>query len=155
MEHVVVEMEEATPVVLSGRIDPTLVSTKRVVYLGGIPAAATLPMLRAALIPFGDLASLDLPMDYVRGTHRGFGFAEFTSADDAEEAIFNLDGAELLGQTLSVSVAQPNQVSRLTSSAEATEAVWNQEEWFQKQVGASTTTEPDAGEEDRKVLQEL
>jgi RNA recognition motif-containing protein len=155
MEHVETIDDEVAPVVLSGRIDPTLVSTKRVVYLGGLPAAATLPMLRAALIPFGDLASLDLPMDYVKGTHRGFCFAEFASAEDAEEAIFNLDGAELLGQTLSVSVAQPNQVSRLTSSSDATEAVWNQEEWFQKQVGAATTTGPDPGEDDRRVLQEL
>lgn len=155
MEHVGIEDETAPSAVggLSGQIDPTLVSTKRVVYIGGLPAAATLPMLRAALLPFGDLPSLDLPMDYVKGTHRGFCFAEFASADDADEAIFNLDGAELLGQTLSVSVAQPNQVSRLTS--ESTEAVWNQEEWFQKQVGAATTNGPDPGEEDRRALQEL
>ena len=155
MEHATEQEEDAgATIMLSGLIDPTLVSTKRVVYMGGLPAAATLPMLRAALIPFGDLASLDLPMDYVKGTHRGFCFAEYTSADDAEEAIFNLDGAELLGQTLSVSVAQPNQVARLTTAETTTEALWNQEAWFQKQVGAAAVG-PDPGEGDRQILQEL
>jgi RNA recognition motif-containing protein len=84
------------------------------------------------------------PMDYVSGTHRGFCFVEFAEADDADEAIFNMDGADLLGRTISVSVAQANQVHRLGSSggdgaATTTEAVWKSDEWFQNHVSGKNS----------------
>lgn len=74
-------------------------------------------------------------MDYAKGLHRGFAFVEYDDAEDADEAIFNMDGAELSGRTVSVSVAQPNQVGRLSGDAATSEAVWKSDEWFQKQVG--------------------
>ena len=40
------------------------------------------------------------PMDYSVGKHRGFGFVEYNDADDAAEAIFNMDGADLMGSTI-------------------------------------------------------
>jgi RNA recognition motif-containing protein len=83
------------------------------------------------------------PMDYVSGTHRGFCFVEFADADDADEAIFNMDGADLLGRTISVSVAQANQVHRLGSGdgggAATTEAVWKSDEWFQSHVSTNNS----------------
>jgi peptidyl-prolyl isomerase E (cyclophilin E) len=91
-------------------------------------------------------------MDYVKGTHRGFAFVEYEDADDAEEAIFNMDGAELLGRTIKVSLAQPNQVNKLS------EAIWKSDEWYQKQVvgnDAEANAERLAKESDTKVLQEL
>ena len=51
-------------------------------------------------------------MDYAEGKHRGFGFVEYEDADDASEAIFNMDGADLMGKTLRVSMAQPNQLNK-------------------------------------------
>jgi peptidyl-prolyl isomerase E (cyclophilin E) len=110
-------------------------------------------------------------MDYVKGKHRGFAFVEYEDADDADEAIFNMDGAELSGRTVSVSVAQPNQVNRLLSDRNtantfmsssnnpsyAAEAVWTSDEWFQKQVGLDK--EEIANQRDRetdaKTLQEM
>lgn len=75
-------------------------------------------------------------MDYVKGKHRGFAFVEYEDADDADEAIFNMDGAELSGRVIAVSVAQPNQMNRLSSrDPKADEAVWKSDEWFQKQKG--------------------
>jgi hypothetical protein len=41
-------------------IDPILLSTKRVIFVGGVPAAATIPMIRAAMIPFGNIQSIDM-----------------------------------------------------------------------------------------------
>ena len=41
-------------------IDPILLSTKRVVFVGGVPAASTIPMIRAAMIPFGNIQSIDM-----------------------------------------------------------------------------------------------
>jgi RNA recognition motif-containing protein len=87
-------------------------------------------------------------MDYAAGRHRGFAFVEFRSPDDADEAIFNMDGAEYMGRVLRVSLAQPNQLRKLASSAASQggggqqyaassyreEAIWKSDEWFQKQI---------------------
>jgi RNA recognition motif-containing protein len=85
-------------------------------------------------------------MDYAAGRHRGFAFVEFKSPDDAAEAIFNMDGAEYMGRVLRVSLAQPNQLRKLASSAASQgggqyaassyreEAIWKSDEWFQKQI---------------------
>ena len=104
-------------------------------------------------------------MDYVKGTHRGFAFVEYENADDADEAIFNLDGSELIGQAISVSVAQPNQIHRLTSGSSGNnhgnEAIWTSDEWFQNQIngGDGTSTEDaskrDIQQEDLKTLQSI
>jgi peptidyl-prolyl isomerase E (cyclophilin E) len=69
-------------------------------------------------------------MDYQKGLHKGFAFVEFEDPEDAAEAIFNMDGAELMGRTLHVSLAQPNQMN-LSSH----QAVWSTDEWFQQQAG--------------------
>jgi len=68
-------------------------------------------------------------MDYVKGKHRGFAFVEYEDAEDAEECIFNMDGADLAGRTIAVSVAHPNQVHKLSSGTgggggRSSEAVW-------------------------------
>ena len=52
--------EIAAAAVESTMIDPILLSTKRVVFVGGVPAAATIPMIRAAMIPFGNIQSVDM-----------------------------------------------------------------------------------------------
>jgi peptidyl-prolyl isomerase E (cyclophilin E) len=41
------------------------------------------------------------------GEQRGYGFVEFESAEDAATAIDNMNGAELYGRTIEVSVARP------------------------------------------------
>lgn len=69
-------------------------------------------------------------MDYAKGTTKGFAFVEFEEADDAAEAIFNRNGATLMGRTLHVSMAQANQAHKLS------EPVWNSDDWFQKQQQA-------------------
>jgi peptidyl-prolyl isomerase E (cyclophilin E) len=108
-------------------------------------------------------------MDYVKGVHRGFAFVEYESAEDADEAIFNLDGSELLGQTISVSVAQPNQIHRLTSSnnggSHHQEAIWTSDEWFQQQISGGGDNNHTASkeeiskqnmqQEDRNTLQRI
>lgn len=48
------------------------------------------------------------PADFAAG-HRGFAFVMFEDDDDAAEAKFNMDGAELHGRVLKVDVAKPSQ----------------------------------------------
>ena len=127
-------------------VNPAMLAAKRVVFVGGISESTTASIVRAAFIPFGDIKSVDLPMNYEQGTHRGFAFVEYEEPDDAEEAIFNMDGAELAGRTIAVSVAQPNQLHKMSSGASSSEAIWKSDEWFQRQMKAGNPSQQSAEE---------
>lgn len=97
-------------------------------------------------------------MDYAAGVHRGFAFVEFEDSDDASEAIFNMDGAELLGRTIRASLAQPNQVHKFSSTGSAPQAIWKSDEWFQTHVGGQDEAAKKLEREqaqDVKTLQDL
>eukprot|EP00523_Entomoneis_sp_CCMP467_P007741 CAMPEP_0168734830 /NCGR_PEP_ID=MMETSP0724-20121128/9019_1 /TAXON_ID=265536 /ORGANISM="Amphiprora sp., Strain CCMP467" /LENGTH=157 /DNA_ID=CAMNT_0008781953 /DNA_START=26 /DNA_END=499 /DNA_ORIENTATION=- len=132
----------------------TALNAKRVVYVGGLAADANEPLVRAAFVPFGPLLSVQLPLDYVTGRHRGFGFVEFQDADDAAESVYNRDGAELLGRTLRVSLAQANQLHKLLHNGHgaAASAVWTSDEWFQQQN--RTESETDGARQDAETIQQ-
>jgi peptidyl-prolyl isomerase E (cyclophilin E) len=114
-------------------------------------------------------------MDYAVGKHRGFAFVEYNDPDDAVEAIFNMNGSDLLGRTLRVTVAQPNQLHKLgaggggsigdgkkSSLPGSQQAVWSNDEWFQQHVGGGgggTTNEQSKEEQklqrnDQQILTE-
>lgn len=77
-------------------------------------------------------------MDYAQGQHKGFGFVEYEDAEDASEAIFNMDGADLMGRTIRVSMAQMNQLNKLSTTQQA---IWSSDEWFQQYVVGKPTPE--------------
>ena len=53
--------EEAPAEAGTGGFDvPTTIASKRVVYVGGLAKDVTIPLLRAAMIPFGDIKSVDI-----------------------------------------------------------------------------------------------
>lgn len=47
-------------------------------------------ILNAAFIPFGEIADIQIPLDYESEKHRGFAFIEFETAEDAAAAIDNM-----------------------------------------------------------------
>ena len=59
---------------------------------------------------------------------------EFEDADDAAEAIDNMEGSELNGKTMHVSLAQPSQQMGHHGNTNAA-AIWSTDEWFQKHSG--------------------
>jgi peptidyl-prolyl isomerase E (cyclophilin E) len=89
-------------------------------------------------------------MDYVKGKHRGFGFCEFEYMEDATECIFNMDGADLMGRTISVNLAQANQVN-LTTSTTSQQAIWSTDEWFQEHVVGSGNSNDHQNSEEHKI----
>mmetsp|Transcript_3114 Transcript_3114/g.7331 ORF Transcript_3114/g.7331 Transcript_3114/m.7331 type:complete len:135 (-) Transcript_3114:379-783(-) len=93
---------------------------KRTLYVGGLEEDVTVETLRAAFIPFGDLVDVNIPLDNQKGTHRGFGFVEFESADDASEATFNMNNGELNGRVLTVNFAKP-----MTVTENSNKAIWH------------------------------
>ena len=108
----------------------SVLQSQRTVYMGGLSADVKEPTVRAACIPFGPIKSIDIPMDYAKGQHKGFAFVEYEDAEDASECIDNMDGSELMGRVLMVNLAQPSQY---LSQQGGDKAIWSTDEWFQQQ----------------------
>ena len=126
------------------------IQSRRSLYIGRLAETGKEIHLRAAMIPFGNIkTSMDIPMDYAKGTHKGFAFVEFQDTDDAGEAIFNMDGAELFGRVLNVNLAQNNQISLGSTN----KAVWTTYEWFQNQTGneVNEATDGTRSEVEKKI----
>ena len=155
----ILRAKEATAIVrstmaasASTSADPTILASKRALYVGGLADEVTPSMVRAAFIPFGNIKTIDMPMDYKVGKHRHFAFVEFDDAEDASEAIFNMDGSDLVGKTIRVSLAQQNQLHKLSSGSQGPggaatapnsrhQAIWNSDDWFQQHVVGNSEDE--------------
>ncbi|CAK7218700.1 hypothetical protein SCUCBS95973_003568 [Sporothrix curviconia] len=116
---------------------------KATVFVGGLGPQVTAASLHDAFIPFGDIADVSLPKsdrnkrEQTNGAdedgmaedqstigHRGFAYVEFEDADDAKEAIDNMDKSDFFGRTIKVTAAKaPKAASEGLGSRTA---LWNQ-----------------------------
>ena len=78
-------------------------------YVGNLSYSTMDSQLRTAFAEFGEVVSASVVLDRVNGQSRGFGFVEFSSQGDAEKAIQALDGTELDGRSINVSIARPRE----------------------------------------------
>lgn len=113
---------------------------KRTIYVGALADEVTEKLLNDAFIPFGDIADIQMPVDYESQKHRGFAFIEYECAEDAHEAIDNMNDSELCGRTIRVNLAKPVRVKEGSFKP-----VWADDDWLQKHAGATLTNE-EAGE---------
>lgn len=103
---------------------------KSTIFVGGLDQAVTAQTLTEAFLPFGEITNIALPKpDLPSSTdnHRGFGYVEFESPQDAKEAIDNMDQSELYGRIIKVSAAKPQKDSNegLGSKTAIWEQVWS------------------------------
>lgn len=77
------------------------------IYVGNLPYNMTEETMRQTFEPYGQVSSANIIKDKYSGQSRGFGFVEMPNQAEAQAAIQNLNGKELLGQTLNVSEARP------------------------------------------------
>ena len=77
------------------------------IYVGNLSFDASEENLRQAFEPFGQVSSITIIKDKYSGQSRGFGFVEMPDRAQAQAAIENLNGKELLGRQLSVNEARP------------------------------------------------
>lgn len=102
---------------------------KATVHVSGLATVATVATLHDAFLPFGDIADVTLPKNEnpnSRDTepHRGFAYVEFENADDAKEAIDNMDQSEFFGRVIKVTAAKiPKSADEGLGSKKA---VWEQ-----------------------------
>ena len=76
-------------------------------YVGNLSKQITDAQLNDLAVPYGTLISATVATERSSGASKGFGFVEFTNADEARAAITGLDGREVNGQALKVNEARP------------------------------------------------
>jgi cold-inducible RNA-binding protein len=80
-------------------------------FVGNLSYSTGEAELRRAFEAIGALRSVAIITDRETGRPRGFGFVEFERSDDAERAIASLDGQQVDGRTISVTVARERERS--------------------------------------------
>lgn len=78
-------------------------------FIGSLAYATTEDSLREHFAAVGPVASARVVTDRDSGRSKGFGFVEFENEDDNQKAIDQLDGKELDGRTINVSLARPRE----------------------------------------------
>jgi len=78
-------------------------------FIGSLAYATTDDGLKAHFEQIGPVESARVITDRDSGRSKGFGFVQFQNADDNQKAIDELDGKELDGRTISVSLARPKE----------------------------------------------
>jgi len=114
------------------------VNTKRTHYVGGLDEAVTESLVRAAFIPFGDIITVNVPMDQYGQKSRGFAFVEFEETEDALSALDNMHHSELFGKVITCTIAKP------ASTASTSKPVWEDETYMQQMELDKSTDDLDS-----------
>ena len=77
------------------------------IYVGNLSHDASTEDLRQAFEAYGEVSSANIIKDKYSGQPRGFGFVEMPNKAEAQKAIENLNGKDLLGQQINVNEARP------------------------------------------------
>ena len=77
------------------------------IYVGNLAHQATEEDLRQAFEAFGQIESANIIKDRFSGESRGFGFVEMPSKSEAQKAIEEMNGKDLMGRALNVNEARP------------------------------------------------
>lgn len=119
------------------------------IYVGGLDTTnVTASTLSEAFIPFGEITDITLPKPEAPSSadlHRGFGYIEFEDANDAKEAINNMDQSELYGRVIKVALAKPDKREGGEPGLGSTVAIWEQEGYLAQHA---------ASEEDRMAVED-
>ncbi len=76
-------------------------------YIGGLSYSTTSDGLREFFAQSGNVLSATVITDRFSGQSRGFGFVEMNAAEDAQNAISQLNGRELDGRRITVEISNP------------------------------------------------
>ena len=77
------------------------------IYVGNLSRQTTEDDLRQAFEGFGQIESVNIIKDRFSGESRGFGFVEMPSKQEAQKAIEEMNGKDLMGRAVNVNEARP------------------------------------------------
>jgi len=78
-------------------------------YVGNLDFKATESDLRTAFGACGTVIEITIVKDRDTGRPRGFGFVTMSAPEEAQKAIDTLNGKDLAGRALNVSIARPRE----------------------------------------------
>lgn len=78
-------------------------------FIGSLAYATTDDTLKAHFEQIGPVSSARVITDRDSGRSKGFGFVEFENEDDNQKAVDQLNGKELDGREINVSLARPKE----------------------------------------------
>ncbi len=78
-------------------------------FVGGLPYSTNNQSLNDLFAQFGQVTSASVITDKFTNQSKGFGFVEMPNDEQAQEAINKLNGSDLEGRKLGVSVARPRE----------------------------------------------
>lgn len=78
-------------------------------FVGGLPYSVTGDELKNIFANFGAVLSAVVITDKFTGQSKGFGFVEMEDDAAAQAAIKDLDGSDMQGRKVAVSVARPRE----------------------------------------------
>jgi len=78
-------------------------------FIGSLAYATNDDTLKAHFEQIGEVASARVITDRDSGRSKGFGFVEFTDEANNQKAVDELDGKDLDGRTINVSLAKPKE----------------------------------------------
>ena len=120
---------------------------KLVIYVGGLDESVNEKTLHAAFIPFGEIKTIEIPLDHNTEMHKGFGFIEYEEYEDCLHSIENMNDAELCGRVLRVNFARPQRFKEGYHRP-----IWMEEDFHKKH---SKLEEPDKREENIQTVNEV
>ncbi|KAK1442179.1 hypothetical protein BgAZ_402090 [Babesia gibsoni] len=103
---------------------------KRTLFVRELADEVTKEILYAAFLPFGNILSIDMPVDKEKGTNRGIAFIEFENEEDARHAIFNQHESELYGRVIKVAHSTKAHVKQVNAAGRRHKAVWHDDPTF-------------------------
>ncbi|CAJ1401452.1 unnamed protein product [Effrenium voratum] len=104
---------------------------QRTVYVGGLDEQVDRKVLEEAFARFGDLKTVEIPLDLKTGKHRGFGFVEFQDVEDAQAAIDNMHLSEIFGRVIKVNIARAPTNKPTT---ESNRPIWADDFFYRKKL---------------------
>lgn len=78
-------------------------------FVGSLPYSATSAQLEELFSQVGKVTSLNLITDKYSGQSKGFAFVEFTTDEEANEAIKKFNNYELDGRKIVINEARPQE----------------------------------------------
>ncbi|BBB32706.1 conserved hypothetical protein [Thermotomaculum hydrothermale] len=79
------------------------------IYVGNLPYSTREEELREVFEAHGNVENVKIIRDRETGRSRGFGFVEMSTEEETNAAINALNGSDLGGRTLKVSLSKPRE----------------------------------------------
>jgi RNA recognition motif-containing protein len=78
-------------------------------YVGNLPYSVNDDALRDMFSDYGNVLSASVISDRMSGRSKGFGFVEIEDDEEAQKAISEMNGKDVEGRNLVVSIARPKE----------------------------------------------